>query len=440
MNRLHLDFHLNSSQERNQFVTQYLQRDEFRIKPPTADELETISNYILWGKDAITGQNFVQDKLGEIETRNKTWTTNNTESLDALLESSNFNESMLNVVHSKKVRETFSRSEALAQCPEHLKQQLQNLFDEIDRIDLAINYYEQLHGKRQKEIREKLLNKFTEEERREIESSVEHWNQYYYLKQKHLLVELRREQFTYRDSFVTVIQRNTMPTADLAPTTSEFDTDIPILPLGLHNPLFFLPLAQLNPFSFDEEQLKQISQKLWYFKGLRPADFKHVFDFREKEHVYQLFLKYYDIEASGEERKENLDNNTNQLLKTLWYYIEFADLDEIHRSILDQKINHRSNVDIALDINRRFNKTYSPNYISTIFRQKIIEKINTAAARHLSIIENLFFEENFKKCTCCGRWLLRDLDSFVKKSRSPDGLNTRCKKCDKEVRLRRKNG
>lgn len=440
MNRLHLDFHLNTSKERNQFVTEYITRDEFQRKPLTAEELETIGNYILWGKDAETGQNFVQDKLGEIETRNKTWTATNVESLDALMESSNFNESMLNVTHTKKVRETFSRSEALAQCPDYLREPLQNLFRQIDEIDLGINYYELSHGRRTKDIREQLLNKFTIEERKSIQEATEHWNQYFYLKQKHLLVELRREQFTYRDSFVQVVQRNTVPMPDFTVDKSdgEFDTDIPVLPLGAYNDLVFLDYSTFDPAAFDEEQLTKISKYLWDFKNLDSSQFKHVFDFREREHVYQLFQKYYDIEDSGNEKESQLQNGSNKLLDTLHYYIQLADLDEIHQTILEQKIQKRSNVDIALDVNRRFGKSYSANYISTIFRQKIIDKINAAAARHLELIENIFFEENFKKCTCCGRWLLRDTTSFVKKSRSPDGLNTRCKKCDKLVRLGRK--
>ena len=47
-NRLRLDWSLNSSSDRNIFVQKYLQDITFT---PSEDELETISNYILWGKD-----------------------------------------------------------------------------------------------------------------------------------------------------------------------------------------------------------------------------------------------------------------------------------------------------------------------------------------------------------------------------------------------------
>lgn len=439
MNRLHLDFHLETTEERNQFVTEYLQRDEFIRRPPTSSELETISNYILWGKDPKTGQNFVKDKLGEIETRNKTWTnTTNIESLDALLENPNFNEGMINpVVQTKKIRESFNRSKALAQCPDYLKEQLTNLFHLIDSVDLGIEYYEIIHGKRKREIRPALMNAFDPDEKLRILRQAESWNQYYYLKQKHLLVELRREQFTLRDSFITVIQRNTLPVVDCAPTTSDFDSDIPVLPLGVAHPLIFRPLSQLNPFAYQEKELAEVSRYLWHYKErpIRPE--QCTFDFREKEHVYQLFLKYFDVEDSGLNNEDKF-NNTNKLLDALMYYIELADLSDIHRFILQQKMEHQSNINIAYEVNKRFGKTYSANYISTIFKQKIIEKINAAAARHLEIVENLFFEENFKQCSRCGQWLLRDNTSFVKKTRSPDGLNTRCKKCDKEIRQNKK--
>ena len=50
-NRLRLDFSISSTSDRKDFVDQYVQRPEFIRAPLTEDELETIANYILWGKD-----------------------------------------------------------------------------------------------------------------------------------------------------------------------------------------------------------------------------------------------------------------------------------------------------------------------------------------------------------------------------------------------------
>ena len=56
-NRLQLDFKLTTTDERADFLNEYLQRPEFMKRPPTEDELETMGNYLLWGKDPITGLN-----------------------------------------------------------------------------------------------------------------------------------------------------------------------------------------------------------------------------------------------------------------------------------------------------------------------------------------------------------------------------------------------
>ena len=127
-------------------------------------------------------------------------------------------------------------------------------------------------------------------------------------------------------------------------------------------------------------------------------------------------------------------------MDTLWFYVRQADLPEIQQKILEMKIKKIKNQDIAALINQEFQKNYTTNYISTIFRQKIIPAINAAAEYHEKIVGNLFFEEEFKVCSKCGRRLLRDPINFVRRSRAKDGLSNHCKRCDKEERERKKGG
>jgi hypothetical protein len=82
-------------------------------------------------------------------------------------------------------KEKFSREEALASCPDDMRDQLTSLFHEIDRLDYMIEWYELEHGKRTKEIRSDLLKKFGEEEICTMRELVTHWNQYKYLKKRH---------------------------------------------------------------------------------------------------------------------------------------------------------------------------------------------------------------------------------------------------------------
>jgi hypothetical protein len=85
-NRLHLDFSLTTNEERNQFLEQYLLSPQFIKSPPTEEELETMANYLLWGKDPETGLNAKQAKLCDIPSKYKTWDGDNIESLEGLVE------------------------------------------------------------------------------------------------------------------------------------------------------------------------------------------------------------------------------------------------------------------------------------------------------------------------------------------------------------------
>ena len=439
-NRLHLDFSINGTHERKDFVDQYVQRPEFISRPLTEDELETIANYILFGKDA-DGTSLVQKKDIQIETRNKTWQRDDTDSLDAMMESPTFNEASLRrptEARTRIQREVFSREDALAQCPSHMRPVFEELFARIDLLELQINWYEYDHGRRKEDPRHALQAKFTPEEVEAAHETASKWNQYKYLKQRHLIVELRREQFTLRDTYIERHLRHTPPEPEIEPVALDFEAEIPVFPLGLtgapNSELLFRPADQLNPLAYTQEEIKKIIEYYWNKKEQsRPQLY---FDFEELEHVYELF-------GQLEEFEEDLDalpveSNLRRLLETLKYYIGQTELTDVQLEILDLKIGKVKNQDIADLINKKYGKSYTANYISTIFRQKIIPKINNAARFHALIMENICFEENFKKCNGCGKWLLIDAENFVRKSRSKDGFSTKCKACDKKDRQKRR--
>lgn len=439
-NRLHLDFSISSTSDRKDFVDQYVQRPEFISKPLTEDELETIANYILWGKDP-DGLNCTQRGEIQIETRNKTWQRDDTESLDAMMESPTFNEASLRrptEARTRIPREVFDRQKALNECPAHMRAVFENLFDRIDKLEMSIHFYEFAHGKRKEPPRASLTKRFSEEDVQAAEQSAAKWNQYKYLKQRHLIVELRREQFTLRDAYIEKHLRHSPPEPDLDPVHLDFDAEIPVFPLGLvgapFSELVFKPDDQLNPYTYTEKELDVLTHYYWNKKSQsRPLLF---FDFGELEHVYELFGQLNELEEELDDLP--IESNLKKLLDTLKYYIALTDLSEAQRDILDLKINKTKNQDIADIINKKYGKSYTANYISTIFRQKIIPRINETAQFHALIIENMCFEENFKKCNGCGKILLANAENFVRKSRSKDGFSTKCKKCDRADRQRKK--
>ena len=166
-----------------------------------------MADYLLWGKDPVTGLNAKQSGL-DLQSKHKTWDESPVDSLDQLMEMPTFNEAALSALGTTQFRtkkETFSREEALAEASPIVRESFLNLFSEIDKLDFLIEQYELNHGKRTKPIRAELLRRFTEEELCTLRERVTHWNQYKYLKMRHQLVELRREQYTLRDSYKKIM-------------------------------------------------------------------------------------------------------------------------------------------------------------------------------------------------------------------------------------------
>ena len=447
INRLRLDFTIPTLEERVKFIEEYVKKEDFKKKPLTSEELEMCGNYLLWGKDS-SGKNAVQKKEVQIETRNKTWSREQeNESLETLLESPTFNENNIVIptaARPKVQKEVFSRSKALASCPEELKPVFTDLFKRIDRLDLLLNYYDLAHGKRKNPPREELLKRFSSEEQLELKEESTHLNQFAYLKLRHQLVELRKEQFSLRDSYSFTIRREPIYNYAPVPTSRILDTDIQVFPLGFLYPdqkisqLVFQPLEQLIPQNFSQSDLEKISTFYWDKRKLEEKKEKEFFDFREIEHVYNFLLEYIDFEDSV--ALKEIESTTQFLIKTFEYYAAISNLSNIYKEILELKIKKKKNQDIANYINQKYGKSYTSNYISTIFKQKIIKKITETAAHHQLIIESIFFPEEFKTCNTCGRTLLKCSDNFVRKERSKDGFTNRCKSCDKEERKRKKGG
>lgn len=467
INRLHLDFTIEDAIERKKFVDEYLSRITFS---PTNTELETIANYILYGKDNTptspnTQKTVAKNNSIDIKTRYGTWDTKQkTESLEALLDSPAFNEASLNhtPVPYTKEKLNFSRNKARAKAPPKTLAQLENLWRQIDVLDYTLALYDWRTGKRKEPPRSSLRDSFTPSETKELIRKAKEMGQYQYLKGRHQLVELRRQQYTLKDTYEQSIL--VQPTLRIEEKqTFTFEEDILVFPLGLVGdwPLANPPTQNLDvggagysldrvkewifrlefdPAPYTEEELRAISNYYWEQERLRRESKKPMIDFRNIEDVYQIFLMLEDLEESSTRGKLNheVENNTKGLISTLMYYMELANLTDVQKEVGMLKARGYKNQEIVDRVEEKYGHRYMVNYISTIFRQKTVKGINEAAQYHWECIGNLFFPENFKKCSRCGTSLLINQRNFVKKHKSADGFDNRCKKCDKEIRSRRK--
>lgn len=433
MNRLKLDFTLESAKERVDFINTYIKQ----FDNLTEKEITTIEEYLLWGKD----ENGIAIGAGTgLETR---WSKpKEAESLDAVLENPALANSQLcslnDAVVYKKNRDVFNRNEARKQAPSFILRIFEDLWRDIDETELEINFYEERTGKRKNPPRDELVKRFTNEEVELIRARSKKLNQYKYLKLRHKLKELRVEQFTIRDSYRSTFNI-TQSIYSPKEKTFVFDYDVEVLPLGIKEGQvgYLIFDTNFDPGALTEKQLRMISDLIWKKKKNQN---ERIFDFRNLEMVYQLYLFKEDLN----DRVEKIDydhlveNNLKGLIDTLKFYESIADLTDIQREILRLKEQKKKNTDIAAYINEKYGKSYTANYISTIFKQKIISRINEAVKLHQDTIENCFFEENFKACCDCGRILLLDSRNWVKKARSKDGFQNRCKRCEHEMRRKKK--
>ena len=438
MNRLKLNWSLSTADERKTFLESYLQSPQFKYIPLNADELEMCANYVLFGKDE-NGSNGVQRKEYKIQTKHSTWNEQEIESLDMLMESPAFNENSIvqpTEARFKVVKENFSRSKALKEAPSNMKPLFEQLFKEIDETDLIINYYDLLHNKRKNPPRDSLLKAIPEERQVQLEEKSKHLNMYQYLKMRHQLVELRRQQYSLRDAYVTCIQVDPIKKVPIVHNKALLGADITVLPLGLKeknniSSKIFTNIENLHPETFTDEEVAAVIKNYWQS---RDNCSKIHFNFANPDHVAELVNLLGQMELDIEDLE--VEDTLKEFYDTFWYYANNTELSDCQKEILKLKIQHKKNADIAEYINTKYEKSYTVNYISTIFRQKIIKKICEYVTYHEEIVLNLPYPEAFKQCSTCKKFYLRDSRNFVKKTRSKDGYTSRCKKCD---RIEREN-
>lgn len=434
INRLRLDWDLNLKTERTDFVNNYLNKIDF---VPTEEELETISNYILWGKNSVT------EKDGPARLRNEglflesKWNGSTpAESLDELVESPSFSENDLLPLDApvpRKVREVFSRSEARAHASPVILENLEALWSQIDTTELTLNEYELAHGKRKNPPRKELIGRLSTIEIDAARARSAKLNQRSYLKLKHQLIELRQQQYNFQDTYRhTVVPLKLKPYQE-ASTNSEFGADICVKPLGLsargpHTDFYqkvFNAERLPEPEDFDSNDLEKLAKILW-----EKNDLKKSFDFGNPTHLSKLFAMWDELEDKSEESE-----SLRIFLDTARVYIKLANLDKKEEIILEMKMKGKSNEEIRDRIASELGHKYQLNYISTLYCKKVLEKIGEASHIHREVCENLFYPENFKRCKDCGRSFLLDERNWVKRKRSNDGFSPRCKSCEKKKRL-----
>lgn len=464
---LSLDWTLETAVERTDFLEDYLAD---RTVPLSESDLEMCGNYLLWGRGS-NGLNAEQEGYVQLERRNSTWAssanTRQVSSIEELTENPTFDEAQFHSLADttyKTPKPNFSREECLRKAPPEFIPMLRNLFGRIDRVELSIGFYDRAHGKRKTNLPERLTRKFSPEELFDLEERALSWTNGQYLKKKHLLVELRREQYTIKDSFSNTLMAR--PTnkfmEEVSPTfcgpESEEDGFL-VLPFGLSDSArqtqgksksvdWFLEFEELATKKDDptyQKQARKLESRLIERgicqphktskktqesqKSAMPFGFLTI-DFRNPAHICRLL---------DSQKLLITDPSLSRVRDTLNFYVRQANLTPVQQKVLELKLAGKQNMDIKEIINKEFDRSYQTNYISTIYRQYVAPAIADAATRHLEIVRAIAEgPERFKRCSVCGRLLVESETYFIHKSRAKSGFSARCKQCDHDYRQRRK--
>ena len=408
-----LNYNLYSNKERAEQVKELFNEEvskKARLQfeeQSTQKELETIANFILYGKDPANDKNFCQKKEIHIDQAKSSYKRKEPESLDELIDNPLVNENSFQPIKKspyKKIKPTIDR-EKDKDIPG-----MQDLWKIIDSLAAQV--------KKLKDNKPLNLD---------------------YYKKNHALISLRKEQFALKDSIVEQIKGKKL---SFFKTHKIYDCDTGYL----------VDYAQEAIYCFwRANHYKEHFSKEWYEKEIQKAkqyeekgkngewEYREVseneIDFTNPKHVYNVLEMYSTLKAIS---YDDLESNIKYILWELEDYIEKAKLSEVRKYILIRKIDKATNDRIREEIVEKFGMGYSDNYISTIYKQIICKKI--AEAAQTSKEEFLYRNqpEKFKICSTCGRKLLRDKRNFTKKPNSKDGLSARCKECDKEIRERKK--
>lgn len=146
-------------------------------------------------------------------------------------------------------------------------------------------------------------------------------------------------------------------------------------------------------------------------------------------HVSLLLCNYSELKQDSYDR---FNSDMYYLLQDLEDCIEEALPAEypMYYEILILKIDGLSNAEIGAALQEKFGKTYTPEYISCIWRQKIPKLVaEVAKKRYLDYHYTEEVHGKWKRCSCCGQIKLAHPLYFSKNSTSKDGFYSLCKEC-----------
>jgi hypothetical protein len=327
----------------------------------TDRDLEKVANYILYGK---TPKGEALPEAKEITPQHSNWGPKKHQSLDELMENVMFDETSL--------RPLSTRSPYLKGKPKISREKdkgipgMAALWFEIDSVAEQLKKEEEENGKTLKASH-----------------------------MRHLLIDLRKEQYHLKDLFEPNIHF-------VAPMSNSF---------------------QEIDWASDSGYL--LPDGSWHVVA------EHTIDLTNPTHIYHVLENY---SALRKQCAENPLAPTRWLLHAVERLVEKAHLAPIRKHILVRKIDKMQNEQISEEITKIFGVDYAFNYISTIWAKEICGDIAEAGITDREEYAARKLPHKWKTCIKCHTRKLKTDKFFAYKKNTFDGLSPVCRECQREVR------
>ena len=420
---IRLNFSLYSSKSRNSQVWDIC---EDKDRTFTERDLETMANFILYGKDE-DGTSIVDRKEVDIGTRYSSFRRKSIMSLEMLQEDSTFDESSISTTLSNKFNRSNKKAPSFSREENSFIEPLKSLWNEIDKKVAFYEYYKE----------NKPLSSFSPE-LQEYLLSTKAPSALALYKLRHTIIEMRTEQYSIRDQFVHQIQPSPLAHhyfGDEGRNEIPWQTEgYPVYPLGFYtskNPNFDLFTDKESFIGGDRKDFKGEA----FIPKEKREDAITYLDFTDPTHIYMLIRYYMELLEAADKAP---DSTARMILDTLDFYVAAAHLKDECADVLECKKYKMSNAYTTELMNKKYEKHHANSYVSTMFKSQVCKEIAEAAQLHYDtyIARNKSYA--FKRCNKCGYVKLRDVRNFARKRRAGDGLSGRCKECDRIERMKRK--
>jgi hypothetical protein len=338
-------------------------------------ELERAANYILYGK-TLKGNPLPEAK--QISTKHSTWKKKEPESLDALMENVMFDETSL---------QAFGQKSPYTNPKPKIDHEKDANIPGMQELWIAIAGMEEIFNKEQENGKTLKV---------------------YYL--RHLLIDLRKEQYTLKAMFTPVISMS-CGMVNRSPHEIDWcrDSGYAVQPL----------LTDITGQEYRGDQNWE-----WHTVS------EHTVDLTNPSHIYHILDSYSSLRH---QIYDNPTSNTAYLLYAVENLVSRTKLTPARYHILLRKIDHIPNDVIAKELREKFNIDYAINYISTIWTKEIC-----GAIAHSGLVDRDEWQarnhpEKWKKCIRCHKPKLRDNRFFTLERNTFDGYAPICRECKKKV-------